>query len=930
MSQDYSKTLNLPQTEFPMRANLPQREPEYLKKWADMDIYNKQLKKTEGKSKFILHDGPPYANGGIHLGTTLNKVLKDIIVKYYSMIGYHAPYVPGWDTHGLPIEQRAIKELGLKRHEVGPVKFRQACEKFALKYLDVQREAFKRLGVRGDWEHPYITLTPDFEAKQIEVFGEMAKKGYIYKGLRPVYWCPDCETALAEAEIEYAEDTTLSIYVKFAVKDDKGKLKGILNNLENTYFVIWTTTTWTLPGNLAISLNGDFEYGVVKVGNEYYVMAVELTESVMKAAGIEDYEIIARIKGEELEGIECSHPFLDRGSVVILGDHVTLEAGTGCVHTAPGHGAEDFHVCQKYKIPVIVPVDDKGFLTKEAGEFAGMYYAKSNAAIIERLKKDNNLLASEKIIHQYPHCWRCKNPIIFRATEQWFASIEGFRKEAMDAIKTVQWIPEWGEERITGMVRDRGDWCISRQRIWGVPIPIFYCKDCNKEIINDDTINAVKNLFAEKGSNAWYEYDAKDILPASVKCECGCTEFKKETDIMDVWFDSGSSHAAVLETRDDLNWPADMYLEGSDQHRGWFQSSLLTSVATRGKAPYKTVLTHGYVVDGEGRKMSKSLGNGIDPEDVIKEYGADILRLWVASSDYKTDIRISKDILKQLSEVYRKIRNTCRFILGNINDFDPDRDSVSYETLNELDRWALLKLNGLIKKVNEAYTKYEFHLMFHAIHNFCVVDMSNFYLDIIKDRLYTTKADSKERRAVQSVMFNILEVLVRILTPVLAFTTEEIWQYMPHRASDDPESVQLNYWPELNEKYLDAKLEEKWAGIIDLRSDVSKALELARTNKLIGHSLNAKVTIYADDKNYDFIKGIEDELVTIFIISDAELKRFEEAPSDTFAGEVVQGIKIEVSQASGEKCERCWMFSESVGKQAEHPSLCSRCASVVG
>jgi len=929
MAVDYGKTLNLPKTDFPMRANLPQREPDFLKKWEDMDIYNKQLKKNAGKKKFVLHDGPPYANGGIHLGTALNKILKDIIVKYYSMNGYEAPYVPGWDTHGLPIEQRAIKELGLKRHEVGPVKFREACKNFALKYLDVQRQAFKRLGVRGDWEHPYITLTPEFEAKQIEVFGEMAKKGYIYKGLRPVYWCPECTTALAEAEIEYDEDTTLSIYVKFPLKDDKGKLKGAVKTSDKVYFVIWTTTTWTLPGNLAICLNGEFEYALVKAGEEYYVMAVELVENVMKVAGIENYEIVAKYAGEELEGIECKHPFIDRDSVIILGDHVTLEAGTGCVHTAPGHGAEDFEVCKKYNMPVIVPVDDKGYLTKEAGKFEGLFYEKSNVAIIEELKAGNYLFASEKIVHQYPHCWRCKHPIIFRATEQWFASIEGFRREAIDAIDSVQWIPEWGKERITNMVRDRGDWCISRQRIWGVPIPIFYCKKCGKEIINDETIDAVVKLFRERGSNAWYELDAEEILPEGIKCECGHGEFKKETDIMDVWFDSGSSHAAVLETRDDLAWPSDMYLEGSDQHRGWFQSSLLTSVATRGQAPYKTVLTHGYVVDGEGRKMSKSLGNGIDPEDVIKEYGADILRLWVASSDYKTDIRISKDILKQLSEVYRKIRNTCRYILGNINDFNPDTDSVRYEDLNELDRWALLKLANLLKKVNNAYANYEFHLMFHAIHNFCVVDMSNFYLDIIKDRLYTSRADSKERRAAQSVMFEILEVLVRILTPVLAFTSEEIWQYMPHRSTDVAESVQLNDWPELNEKYIDAQLEEKWDKILNLRDDVSKTLEQARADKIIGSSLGAKVTIFADESNYDFIRSIESELPTIFIVSEFELKKLNEAPQDALAGENVKGIKVSVAQAKGEKCERCWMYSETVGEDSEHPTLCSRCVDVL-
>ncbi|EGD48640.1 isoleucyl-tRNA synthetase [Ruminiclostridium papyrosolvens DSM 2782] len=929
MAEDYGKSLNLPQTDFPMRANLPQREPEFLKKWEDMDIYNKQLKKAEGKPSFILHDGPPYANGGIHLGTSLNKILKDIVVKYKSMSGYYTPYVPGWDTHGLPIEQRAIKELGLKRHEVGPVVFREACEGFAMKYLDIQRESFKRLGVRADWEHPYVTLKPEFEAKQIEVFGEMAKKGHIYKGLKPVYWCPECETALAEAEIEYADDTTVSIYVKFQVRDDKGIFEGVAPK-EKINFVIWTTTTWTLPANLAICLNESFEYSVVKANDEYYVLAAELVENTMKAAAITEYETVAKFKGSELEGILCKHPFLDRDSLVILGDHVTLEAGTGCVHTAPGHGAEDFLVCQKYKIPVLVPVDSKGFLTKEAGPFAGMFYKKSNPAIIEKLTQDGRLLASESITHQYPHCWRCKDPIIFRATEQWFASIDSFRDAALEAIKTVKWVPEWGQERITNMVRDRGDWCISRQRIWGVPIPIFYCKDCGKELITDESIKAVAELFRVKGSNAWYAMDASEILPKGTKCGCGHDEFSKETDIMDVWFDSGSSHVAVLENREGLSWPADLYLEGSDQHRGWFQSSLLTSVATRKGAPYKKVLTHGYVIDEEKRKMSKSLGNGIDPADVIKEYGADILRLWVASSDYTTDIKISKDLLKQLSEVYRKIRNTARYILGNINGFNPDTDSVDYSELSELDRWALYKMTNLIKKVNEAYSGYEFHMMFHAIHNFCVVDMSNFYLDIIKDRLYTSKPDSKERRAAQTVMYEILQSLVRMLTPVLAFTTEEIWQYMPHRAEDDIESIQLNSWPQVNEMYLDTQLAEKWEKIFELRSDVSKALEIARANKTIGHSLNAKVTLYADGENLEFIKSIESDLVTVFIVSAVEIKNLADAPSAAQNDEEMPEIKVSVEQAPGDKCERCWMFSEFVGEDEKHPTLCKRCADVVG
>ncbi|MDD5603577.1 MAG: isoleucine--tRNA ligase, partial [Eubacteriales bacterium] len=743
MPEDYSKTLNLPATDFSMRANLPQREPETLKKWADEDIYSRQLNKNRDGKKFILHDGPPYANGDIHLGTALNKILKDIVVKYFSMCGYYAPYIPGWDTHGLPIEQRAIKELGLKRHETDPLVFRDACKKFAMKYIDIQRESFRRLGVRADWDNPYITLKPAFEAKQVEVFGEMCKKGYIYKGLRPVYWCPKCETALAEAEIEYEEDPAKAIYVKFRVRDSGGRLQKLNEDISdnNTFFVIWTTTTWTLPGNMAVCLNADFEYSVVRTGQGDLIMASELMESTMKAAGIDDYVKIATAKGSEMEGVICRHPFLERDSLLINGSHVTLEAGTGCVHTAPGHGAEDFQVSAGYDIDVVVPVDHRGYLTDDAGQFSGLYYKDSNKAIAEELRRSGSLLAITDIAHQYPHCWRCREPIIYRATEQWFASIEGFRKDALEEIDKVKWYPGWGGERIRGMVRDRSDWCISRQRIWGVPIPIFYCSECGKELINDATINAVRDLFAREGSNAWYKYEASEILSAGTACECGSGTFSKEQDIMDVWFDSGSTHAAVLEMNPLLGSPADMYLEGSDQHRGWFQSSLLTSVAVRGRAPYRAVLTHGYVVDGDGKKMSKSLGNGIDPKDIVNEYGADILRLWVASSDYQTDIRISKDILKQLTEVYRKIRNTARFILGNVGDFEPDRDSVKYADMNEADKWALQKLKKLVSTVGAAFETYEFHQMFHAIHNFCVVDMSNFYLDIVKDRLYASGRD---------------------------------------------------------------------------------------------------------------------------------------------------------------------------------------------
>lgn len=921
---DYGKTLNLPKTDFPMRANLPQKEGEFLERWEEIDVYNKQLLKNKGKAKFVLHDGPPYANGGIHLGTSLNKILKDFIVKFYSMNGYYAPFVPGWDTHGLPTEQRAIKELGLKRHEVGAVKFREACRGFAKKYIDVQRNAFKRLGVRADWNNPYITLKPEFEAEQIKVFGEMAKKKYVYKGLKPVYWCPCCETALAEAEIEYADHNTVSIFVKFRVKDDKGVIFNKVGS-DNVNFVIWTTTTWTLPGNMAICINKDFEYCAVLANDEYYIIATELVDSVMKASNIKDYKKVVSFSGKELEGVICKHPFIDRDSLVIVGEHVTLDAGTGCVHTAPGHGIEDFLVCQNYDIDILVPVDSKGYMTKDAGEFEGLFYEEANGAILDKLRQTKSLLATQDILHQYPHCWRCKNPIIFRATEQWFVSIDGFKEMALEQVKNVLWIPKWGEDRITSMIKDRGDWCISRQRTWGVPIPIFYCKKCHKELITDESINCVYELFKKEGSDSWYKYEALDILPKGTKCECGCCDFEKEKDIMDVWFDSGSSHAAVLANNQDLSYPADMYLEGNDQYRGWFQSSLLTAVATNGKAPYKSVVTHGYVVDGEGRKMSKSLGNGIDPSDVIKEYGADILRLWVASCDYKADIRISKKLLSQISEVYRKIRNTSRYIIGNIHDFKPELNSVSYEDLLEIDKVALLKLYRLLEKVNESYKAYEFHVMFHAIHRFCVVDMSNFYLDIIKDRLYTLKPDSKERRAAQTVIYTILDVLVRILTPILAFTSEEIWKYMPHKKGDNLESVQLNDWPVLPDEYLNDNLENKWDKIFDIRGDVSKALEEARNRKVIGHSLNAKVTLYADGEYYELIDSMRDSMASICIVSDFGIEKISDAPDTAACGDLVKDMKIVIEEAEGEKCERCWMYSKTVGQSSEHPTICKRC-----
>ena len=921
MSVDYNSTMNLPKTDFPMRGNLPQKEPEMIKRWQDQKLYQKLMEKNEGLPLYVLHDGPPYANGDIHMGTALNKVLKDIIIKYKNMSGYKAPYIPGWDTHGLPIELKAMKKVGVENIN-SALDLRKVCKEFALHYVDVQRNEFIRLGSIGDYEHPYLTLQPKHEAEQIRIFGEMAKKDFIYKGLKPVYWCPECKTALAEAEIEYAEDPCNSIYVKFKVEDDGGKLAALNTELDKTYFVIWTTTTWTLPGNLAICLGPEYEYVAVHANGEYYIMAKELVESAMKAAKITEYTVSeASLKGKELEYIKYRHPFIDRVSPIIVGDHVTLESGTGCVHTAPGHGVEDFEVCVNHypEIPIIVPVDGDGKLTEEAGEFCGLTTNDANKAILTKLTELNALFAVEKIIHQYPHCWRCKSPIIFRATEQWFCSIDGFKEDACKAIDTVQWIPEWGGDRIKGMVMDRSDWCISRQRTWGVPIPIFYCKHCGKPIINEDSINAIANLYEKEGSDAWYKYEANEILPEGFKCECGCTEFTKEMDIMDVWFDSGVSHAAVCNEEHGLRWPADLYLEGADQYRGWFQSSLLTSVAAKGRAPYKSVCTHGWVVDGEGKAMHKSLGNGMSPDEVTDKYGADILRTWVASSDYHADIRISQDILKQLSDAYRKIRNTARFILSNLGDFNPDTDSVSVEKLDGIDKWAMARMDEIIEKCKAAYDKFDFHIVYSTMRDFCTIDLSNFYLDILKDRLYVEKADSESRRAAQTVIYNILRTMTLYLAPVISFTAEEIWGYMPRSEKDDAESVFFNKLPEKSGVSADEEFMEKWEKIDELRDIVNKALEEARGQKLIGKSLEAKVTLNCGRDWYDFAKSVENDLVSAFIVSAVDVEKSE-----------FDGVNVKVEVAPGEKCERCWTHSDTVGKCAEHPTLCARCAEIVG
>ena len=907
--KDYGKTLNLPKTDFPMRASLPENEPKILEEVFNNGLYEKMLKKNEGNTPFVLHDGPPYANGEIHIGHALNKILKDTIIRYKNLQGYYTPFIPGYDTHGLPTEKRAIQVLGLNRDEIPVSKFRDTCRNFALDFVGKQTEGFKRLGVMADWKDPYITLQPEFEARQIGVFGEMYKSGYIYKGLKPVYWCTDCETALAEAEIEYQDCDTTSIYVKFEVTDSKEKF-----DKENTYLVIWTTTPWTLPGNVGITVGGEFEYSIVDTGKEKYIVATALVEEVMKLANIQEYKTVQTLMGSDLEGVLCKHPFLNRESRVVLGSEdtilVELGTGTGAVHTAPGYGKEDYLCGLKNGLDIVVTVDGKGYQTEEAGPFAGMYYDKSNDAIIEWLEQNNYLLNKEKINHSYPHCWRCKNPIIFRATNQWFASVDKFRDKTLEEIKKVNWVPAWGEDRIASMVTERADWCISRQRTWGVPLPIFYCKECGKEYVTDESIEKIQNLFREKGSNSWFDLSEEELMPEGAKCECGHTHFRKETDIMDVWFDSGTSHQGVLVERG-LPYPADLYLEGADQYRGWFQAAILTSVAVNGIAPYKEVLTHGWTVDGQGRKMSKSLGNGISPQDVIKEYGADILRLWVLSSDYKTDVSLSKDILKQITEVYRKIRNTARYVLGNTSDYNPE-NPVAYEDLLELDKYALIKLNKLVETCTHSYDIYDFHQAYQAINQFCVTDMSNFYLDIIKDRLYTYKLDSKERRAAQTTMYIILNTLVKLLAPMACYTAEEIWKYMPHIQSENVESVMLTDYPKVIEEYENKALEEKWDKIVELKEEVAKKLEEARAAKVIGHSLNAKVILTDEGKKLEFLKSIENVLQTVFIVSGLEIK---EGKSD-----------IKVEMAEGEKCERCWMYSVTVGQDKENPGICHRCS----
>ena len=922
---EYKNTIITPKTDFPMKAGLPAREPGMLKKWEEQKLYSAMLEKNKDLPRFVLHDGPPFSNGDIHMGHALNKTLKDFIVRSHAMLGYYTPYVPGWDNHGMPIESAIIKKNKLN-HKAMPVpEFRNACQEFAENYIQRQMAGFKRLGVVGDWEHPYRTMDKHFEAQEVKVFGKMFEKGYIYKGLKPVYWCPKDETALAEAEIEYQDDPCTSVYVKFQLKDDQGKLSQF--DLSKTYFVIWTTTIWTLPGNMAICLHPRDSYVLVKAENgETYIMAEALMEKVMTIGGFSNYEVLATYPGAFFENMIAQHPFLDKTSRLVNAEYVTMDSGTGCVHTAPGFGADDYQTCMRYGMELVVPVNDQGRHTEYAGKYAGLKTDESNPIILADMKENGSLFASEEITHSYPHCWRCKNPIIFRATPQWFCSVEAFKDEAVAACENVRWLPAWGGDRMVSMIRERADWCISRQRRWGLPIPVFYCKDCGKPICTPETIEHISKLFDEYGSNIWFEKDAADLIPEGLTCpHCGSAAgFEKETDTLDGWFDSGSTHYASLMHDTPELWPADVYLEGADQYRGWFQSSLLTSVGALGNgAPFRDVLTHGWTVDGQGRAMHKSLGNGIDPADLIKEFGADIVRLWAGSSDYHADVRCSKEIFKQLSQNYLKFRNTARYCLGNLNEFDPDH-LVAPEEMEELDRWALTRLNQLTKLCRNAYMGYEYHTVSHAINDFCVVELSSFYLDIIKDRLYCEEKDGLRRRSAQSALFLILDAMAKLFAPILAFTCDEIWQAMPHRSTDDTRNVLLNQMPENFDTYaLDDAAMEKWNVIMKLRQDVNGVLEKARADKRIGKALEAHVTLSTQDEALK-ASCADVNLAEICIVSSCTWDQPEDG-AEVASGVNFPALTIGVSEAKGEKCPRCWMHSLN----ADANGLCPRCAAVV-
>lgn len=927
---DYKNTLNLPNTPFPMKANLANKEPVQLQQWEKDCLYEKIRKVSKGKKKFILHDGPPYANGHIHIGTAMNKILKDIIVRSKQMEGFDAPYVPGWDCHGLPIEHNVDQKLGSKKNNMTQVEIRKECRSYAEGFIDIQREEFKRLGVMGEWDNPYLTMKYRYEAIIARECCKFALQGNLFKSKKPIHWCCSCKTALAEAEIEHADDKSPSIYVKFPLKD---KLDQVIPELsgKNISVVIWTTTPWTLPANLAIALHPDFIYAAVEIsGNEILILAKDLVEGCMKKFGIAEYRIIKEIDSRNLEKKACFHPFYDRESIILLGNHVTLDAGTGCVHTAPGHGREDYEIALQYGIDSYSPVNDNGCFTDEVEFFNNQFVFKANKEIVQKLKEKNALLAEETIDHSYPHCWRCKKPVIFRATPQWFISMDQtrLREKALKEIDRVTWIPSWGRERIYGMIENRPDWCVSRQRTWGVPITVITCEKCDTVHMNEKIVEKIFSQFDEFGADAWLEKDVSVFLEPGAVCEkCGNNTFVKESDILDVWFDSGVSHAAVLEERDYLSWPADLYLEGSDQHRGWFHSTLLTAVETRNAAPYKSVLTHGFVVDASGKKMSKSIGNVIAPKEVIQKYGAEILRMWVAASDYRDDVRISDSILKQLSDAYRRIRNTCRFIIGNIADFHPENDVVPLEKLQDIDRFALHKLCEIIKKARKAYEKYEFHVIYHSLYNYCSVDLSAFYLDILKDRLYTSPPKSIERRSAQTAMHIILDAIVKIMAPIMPFTSEEIWTYMPGSGTKE-ESVHLALLPVVDEKWENDSLAVKWEKIISVRGEVTKALEEARVKKLIGHPLDASVTIQTTGEVYELLHSYANELKSIFIVSKVELTQ-EKLLGEVYTAETKDEIRILVQAASDQKCERCWIYDSSVGEHSGHPTICTRCHNAI-
>ena len=927
---EYKDTLNLPQTTLAMRANATIRELEIQKFWQENNIYEKNIAQRDKTNSFVLHDGPPYLSSEkIHVGTALNKILKDILIKYKSQSGFYAPYVPGYDGHGLPIENAVVKNIKGGRSALTPVELRQKCREFAHKNLLGQESEFKRLGVWGDWEHPYLTINPDFEAEQVRVFGEMYKKGYVEKGLKPVYWCASCETALAEAEVEYADHTSTSIYVRFKFEEeDKKKAFAAagINSDKDLYAVIWTTTPWTIPSNLAISLHPRFEYTFFEYNGDVYFAAQDLLASFLEGVDWkeEDIKVLGACKGQDLELLNTKHPLYDRKSPIILGEHVTTDAGTGAVHTAPGHGLEDYEVGCKYNLEVLSPLDSRGVWTAEAGDLEGIPYYKGNSIVIEKLKQAGALLAQADIQHSYPHCWRCKNPVIYRATPQWFVKVDKFRQPTLEAIKNVKWIPAGGETRISNMVEGRSDWCISRQRAWGVPIPVFYCKECGEVIVTDETIENVAKIFEKESSDAWVKYSVDELLPEGFKCpKCGKTHcFTKENDIMDVWFDSGITWRAVVEKRSEQlgHTPVDMYLEGSDQHRGWFQSSLLTSIATQGKAPYKTVLTHGFVFGEDGRKMSKSLGNYIRPDDIIKNYGADILRLWAASVDYRNDTKIGDNIIKQLVEIFKKIRNTSRFLLGNLFDFDPAEDYVEYDELKNIDKFALHKLNQLILQVTEAFNNYEFYKYFQQLQNFAAVDLSSFYLDIVKDRLYTAGKKSLSRRACQTVLYEISQMLVRLLVPVMPHQAEDIWMSVPQVQKGGLESILLSDWPKANEKWNNHELEEEFSKILKAREVVTRAIEPLRADKKVGSSLEVAVYIKAEDDNV--LKSNEDELCNIFITSQAYV--VDKSPEKVLNEHIEEGYTVWVTKAEGEKCARCWKY-----RKLNSDGICAECVDAI-